>query len=56
MSGSTDCLEVNNGGNRAECLWARIRGKASKAEIVVGVCYGPPKQSEEADYMLGEVS
>ncbi|KAK4826087.1 hypothetical protein QYF61_005046 [Mycteria americana] len=36
------------------------RGKASQADIMVGVCYGPPNQDEEADEIfykqLGEVS
>ncbi|KAF1483971.1 Aprataxin and PNK-like factor, partial [Eudyptula minor novaehollandiae] len=44
-----DCLELNDGDSRVECLWIRIRGKASKADIVVGVCYRPPNQDEEAD-------
>ena len=30
-------------------LWVRIRGKANKADIMVGVCYRPPNQDEEAD-------
>lgn len=44
-----DCLEVNDGDDRVECLWVRGRGKASMADILVGVCYGPPNQAEEAD-------
>ena len=43
-----------------ECLWVRIRGKAKKAGIMVGVCYRPPIQDEEADKIfyrqLGEIS
>lgn len=27
----------------------RIRGRANKADILVGVCYRPPSQDEEAD-------
>ncbi|KAK4811169.1 hypothetical protein QYF61_019800 [Mycteria americana] len=55
-----DSLELNDGDDRVECLWVRIRGKANKADIVVGVCYRPPNQDEEADEIfykqLGEVS
>ncbi|KAK4820600.1 hypothetical protein QYF61_001906 [Mycteria americana] len=46
--------------DRVEYLWVRIRGKANKADIVVGVCYRPPNQDEEADEVfykqLGEAS
>ena len=55
-----DCLEPDDGDDRVECLWVRIRGKANKADIMVGVCYRPPNQDEEADEIfskqLGEVS
>ena len=55
-----DCLEIDDGDERVECLWVRIRGKANKADIMVGVCYRPPNQDEEADEIfckqLGEVS
>ncbi|KAK4828900.1 hypothetical protein QYF61_001458 [Mycteria americana] len=47
-----DCLELNDGDDRVECLWVRIRGKASKAGIVVGVCYRPPNQDEETDELF----
>ncbi|KAK4822638.1 hypothetical protein QYF61_018590 [Mycteria americana] len=54
------CLELNDGDDRVECLWVRIRGKASKADIMVGVCYRPANQDEEAGEIfyrqLGEVS
>ena len=54
-----DCLELNNGDDRVECLWVRITGK-DKADIMVEVCYRPPNQDEEADKIfykqLGEVS
>ena len=49
-----DCLELD-GDERI-----RIRGKANKADIMVGVCYRPPNQDDEADEIfykqLGEVS
>ncbi|GAB0179537.1 T-cell activation Rho GTPase-activating protein-like [Grus japonensis] len=44
-----DCLEPNGGDGRVECLWVRIREKANKADIMVGVCYRPPNQDEEVD-------
>jgi len=46
-----DCLELDDGDNRVECLWIRIRGKANKADMV-GVCYTPPNQDEEADEIV----
>ncbi|KAK4810673.1 hypothetical protein QYF61_007473 [Mycteria americana] len=55
-----DSLELDDGDDRVECLWVRIRGKANKADIVVGVCYRPPNQDEETDNLfykqLGEAS
>ncbi|KAK4816014.1 hypothetical protein QYF61_011004 [Mycteria americana] len=55
-----DSLELNDGDDRVECLWVRIRGKANKADIVVGVCYRAPSQDEETDELfykqLGEAS
>ncbi|KAK4810917.1 hypothetical protein QYF61_013325 [Mycteria americana] len=55
-----DSLELDDGDDRVECLWVRIRGKANKADLVVGVCYRPPNQDEETDELfykqLGEAS
>ncbi|KAK4820464.1 hypothetical protein QYF61_027746, partial [Mycteria americana] len=55
-----NCLELDDGDDRVECLWVRMRGKANKADILLGVCYRPPNQDEEADEafykQLGEVS
>ncbi|KAK4824001.1 hypothetical protein QYF61_009126 [Mycteria americana] len=55
-----DRLELNDGDDRVECLWLRTRGKANKADIMVGVCYRSPNQDEGADRIfykqLGEVS
>ncbi|RMC20740.1 hypothetical protein DUI87_01592 [Hirundo rustica rustica] len=43
-----------------ECLWVRIKGKANKADILLGVCYRQPNQEEELDNLfykqLGNVS
>lgn len=55
-----NCLELNDGDDRIKCLWVRIRGRASKADIMVGACYRPPNQDGEADEIshrqLGVVS
>ncbi|PKU32319.1 adaptin ear-binding coat-associated protein 1 [Limosa lapponica baueri] len=57
---SYECRELIEGNSRVECLWVRIRGRASKTDIVVGVCYRPPNQDLEVDDIfykqLGEVS
>ncbi|KAK4805875.1 hypothetical protein QYF61_025742 [Mycteria americana] len=47
-----DSLGLDDGDERVECLWVRIRGKANKADIVVGVCYRPPNQDEETDELF----
>ena len=47
-----DCLDVEDlrvGNDKVECLWVRIRGKACRGDILVGVCYRPPNQDEEMD-------
>ncbi|PKU41683.1 mitochondrial fission process protein 1 [Limosa lapponica baueri] len=44
-----ECLELNNGNDSVECLWIRIKGKANKADIMVGVYYRPPNQDVEID-------
>jgi len=31
------------------CLWVKMKGKANKADTVLGVCYRPPNQDEEVD-------
>ncbi|XP_052556154.1 interferon-induced very large GTPase 1-like [Tympanuchus pallidicinctus] len=37
------------GDDRVESLRVKIRGRADKADILVGVCYRPPNQDEEKD-------
>ena len=44
-----DCIELNNCDDKVECLWVKMRGKANKADILLGVCYRPPNQDEEVD-------
>ena len=52
-------MEINDGDDRVERLWVRIKSKASKTDIIVGVCYRPPNWDEEVDKTpyrwLGEV-
>ncbi|PKU37652.1 rna-directed dna polymerase from mobile element jockey-like [Limosa lapponica baueri] len=55
-----DCIELDSSDDRVECLWVRMKGKANKGDFVLGVCYRPPNQDEQADEVfckrLGEVS
>ena len=47
-----DCFDVEElgvGDDKVECLWVRIRRKACRGDILVGVCYRPPNQDEEMD-------
>ena len=52
-----ECFEVTEfmtGDNNVESLWVRIRGRADKADILVGICYRPPSQDEETDEVFYE--
>ena len=55
-----ECVEINNVDDRVECVWIRIKAKANKTDVIVGVCYRPTTQDEEVDERLykhlGEVS
>ena len=55
-----ECMEINDGDDRMESLWVRIKKKANKTDIIMGVCYRPPIQDQEVDKtlyrQLGEVS
>ena len=44
-----DCTELPKCDDKVECLWVRMRGKADKADIVLGVCYRPLDRVEEMD-------
>jgi len=39
-----DCIELNDCDDKVECLGVKMRGKANKADILLGVCYRPPNQ------------
>ncbi|RMC00287.1 hypothetical protein DUI87_22894 [Hirundo rustica rustica] len=43
-------IETNEDG--VECLWVRIKGKANKADILLGACFHPPNQEEEVDNLF----
>ena len=45
-------MNVETNDSDIECLWATIKGKANKADILLGVCYRPPSQGEEVDNLF----
>ena len=47
-----ECLEINDGDDRVESLWVRVKAKASKNGVIVEVCCRPPSQDEEVDKIL----
>ena len=52
-----ECFEVTElmpGDNKVESLWVKIRGRADKADILVGVCYRLTNQDEETDEVFYE--
>jgi len=49
-----DVEELGVGNDKVECLWTRIRGKANRGDIFVGVCYRLPNQDEEKDEAFSE--
>ena len=32
-----ECVEINNVDDRVECIWIRIKAKANKTDVLVGV-------------------
>ncbi|RMC05599.1 hypothetical protein DUI87_17684 [Hirundo rustica rustica] len=47
-----DAIDIETNEDGAECLLVRIKRKANKADILLGVCYHPPNQEEEVDNLL----
>ncbi|RMC19379.1 hypothetical protein DUI87_03989 [Hirundo rustica rustica] len=47
-----DTIGIETKEDGVECLWVRIKGKANKADILLGVCYPPPSQEEEVDNLF----
>ncbi|KAJ7415203.1 mitochondrial fission process protein 1 [Willisornis vidua] len=46
---SLDSVELRACVYKVETLWIRIRGKANKADVLVGVSCRPPNQDDEVD-------
>jgi len=44
-----DSIELNDCDDKVEFLRVKMRGKANKAYILLGVFYRPPSQDEEVD-------
>ena len=40
-------MEINDGDDRVESLWVRIKGKANKTGFLIRICYRQPNQDEE---------
>ena len=49
-----DVVELSAGDDKVESLWVSIRGRASKADILMGFCYRPPNQNKEIDEVFYE--
>ncbi|GAB0209401.1 hypothetical protein GRJ2_003405800 [Grus japonensis] len=49
-----ECMELHLGMDEelTESLWVRIKGRAGAGDIIVGVCYRPPDQGDQADEAL----
>ncbi|RMC16129.1 hypothetical protein DUI87_08341 [Hirundo rustica rustica] len=47
-----DAIGIETNVDGIECLWVRIKGKANKADIQLGVCCCPPNQEEEVDNLF----
>ena len=45
-------MGINDGDDRVENLWVRIKTKANKTDFIMGVCYRTPNQDEEVDKIL----
>ncbi|GAB0204868.1 mitochondrial enolase superfamily member 1 [Grus japonensis] len=49
-----ECMEFCLGMDEepTESLWVRIKGRAGTGDTIVGVCYRPPDQEDQADELL----
>jgi len=49
-----ECMELGLGMDEelTDSLWIRIKGRAATGDILVGVCYRPPGQEDQADEAL----
>ena len=49
-----DVTELMAGHDNVESIRVKIRGRADKADIMVGICYRPPNKDEETDEVFFE--
>ena len=47
-----ECMEINDGDDRVESVWVRIKVKANKTDIIMGVFYRPPNKDGKVDKTL----
>ncbi|RMC03709.1 hypothetical protein DUI87_19701 [Hirundo rustica rustica] len=47
-----DTINIETNEDGVECLWLRIKGKANKADILLGISYGSPNKEEEVDKLF----
>ncbi|RMC21758.1 hypothetical protein DUI87_02627 [Hirundo rustica rustica] len=52
IRGVLDVIGIETNDDEVESLWVKIKGKANKADILLGVCYRPPNQDEEVDNLF----
>lgn len=52
ISEAFDSIGIETRDSEVECLWVRIRGKANKGDILLGICYRPLSQEEEVDKLF----
>ncbi|KAJ7409535.1 mitochondrial fission process protein 1 [Willisornis vidua] len=48
ISNCFDDVRISDHDDKVECLWVKIRGKVSRMDVLVGVCFRPPSQNEQA--------
>ena len=54
VGGCFEVVELCAGNDKVEYLRLRIRGRADKADILLGVCYRPSNLDEETDELFYE--
>ncbi|KAF4804804.1 hypothetical protein TURU_004559 [Turdus rufiventris] len=48
IRGNIYAMDVETSDGGVECLWVRIKGKAKKADILLGVCYCPSQEEQQS--------
>lgn len=49
-----ECVELTFGNGPVESLWKSIKGQASSADFLMGVCYGPLRQVDSTDELFSK--